>query len=430
LELASLKKKLKALLKFFDETKASCKEKATMWSTRCRLRTQEILGINKALEILDSPEARKTFQAASTSLLQVSSSSISRSVSRSRAAVRTGDPFQDMDKTDAYSRLRSLASRYHSLGLAQIAARVASGGHFDKVIAMVDEMIKLLRKEGQDDIEARDRCESGQTKNANDQEDTAAAVKKATEQKEILEDKATKTWQEINALESEIEETKKDMEDRLDLRNEEEKEFKVALKADADAVKILSAAIAAMSEFYKLLQTSSKGSSKDFGTLLQTALRQPEDEEKPEYTIDKDKAPDVAFGGEYDSKDRESGGIVSIMEMLREDLELEMKEAREDDAKNQAKYEKDYGAMSDTLESQEAEKVALEKELASTKEKISDLEALIDSSERDAEQLREMGESLKKQCAWVATEFESRKKAREAEIDGLMEAKNILAGAE
>merc|ERR1719506_1009364 len=112
-------------------------------------------------------------------------------------------------------------------------------------------MIALLRKEGTDDIEARDRCESGTTKNANDQEDTAATIKKAKEQKEVMEDKATKTWQEINALESEMEETKKAMEDRLDLRNEEEKEFKTALKADADAVKILSAAIGAMSQFYK-----------------------------------------------------------------------------------------------------------------------------------------------------------------------------------
>ena len=38
-----------------------------------------------------------------------------------------------------------------------------------------------------------------------------------------------------------------------------------------------------------------------------------------------------------------------------------MKEAREDDAENQAKYEKDYAAMSKMLESREAEKVTLEK---------------------------------------------------------------------
>merc|ERR1719201_1768823 len=287
LELAALKKKLKADMKFFEETKASCKEKATLWSTRCRIRTSEILGINKALEILDSPEAQKTFQAAATTLLQFSAQSNSHVVSH--ATSRSTDPWQNVDRNDAYSHLRALATKHNNLMLAQIAAALKNGGHFDKVIAMIDEMVKLLEKEGMDDIEHRDRCESGTTKNKQDAEDVAAAIAKAKEEKEILEDKATKLWQDINALESEIEETKKAMEDRLDLRNQEVKEFKKALKDDAAAVKILSAAIAAMSSFY--------------GGFLQKSRKEPEG---PEYTIDENKAPEDTFSGEYSAKDSES----------------------------------------------------------------------------------------------------------------------------
>jgi len=407
LELAALKKKLKADIKFFDETKAACKEKATLWSTRCRIRTSEILGINKALEILDSPEAQKTFQAAATTLLQTFSSS--HVVRRSR---RGTDPFQDVDRSDAYLRVRALAKGHDGLMLSQIAAALKAGGHFDKVIAMIDEMIKLLEKEGMDDIEHRDRCESGLTKNQQDAEDTASAITKAKEEKEIKEDKATELWQDINALESEIVETKKAMEDRLDLRNEEEKEFKKAIKDDAAAVKLLSAAIAAMSSFK--------------GGLLQEARREPEG---PEYTIDENKAPEDNFSGEYSAKDSESAGIVSIMEMLKEDLEMEIKDSRKEDADAQDKYEEEYGAMNDTLEAQEAEKVALEKALSETKEKIQGLEELIDGKEKDATNIKKMGEAMKKDCAWVETEFDKRKEAREAEITGLQEAKNILAGA-
>ena len=36
------------------------------WSTRCRMRTMELQGINKAIEILSSPEAVRTFTAART----------------------------------------------------------------------------------------------------------------------------------------------------------------------------------------------------------------------------------------------------------------------------------------------------------------------------------------------------------------------------
>merc|ERR1719450_1202555 len=144
LELATLKKKLKADMKFFEETKTACKEKATLWSTRCRIRTSEILGINKALEILDSPEAQKTFQAAATTFLQVSSTA--------RLVSRSADPFGDVDRSDAYTRLRALAKGHDSLMLSQIAATLKTGGHFDKVITTIDEMIKLLEKEGMDDI--------------------------------------------------------------------------------------------------------------------------------------------------------------------------------------------------------------------------------------------------------------------------------------
>jgi len=319
--------------------------------------------------------------------------------------------------------LRALATKHHSLMLSQIAATLKTGGHFDKVIAMVDEMIKLLEKEGMDDIEHRDRCESGLTKNKQDAEDTASAIAKAKEEKEIKEDKATKTWQDINALDSEIQETKKAMEDRLDLRNQEEKEFKQALKDDAAAVKILSAAMAALSAFKgSLLQVAGKDL---FDSLLQKALREP----TPEYTIDKDKAPEDNFSGEYSAKDSESAGIVSIMELLKEDLEMEMKDSRSEDAESQDKYEKEYGAMNDTLEAQLSEKVALEKALAATKEKIVGLEELISSKKEDAINIKKMGEAMDKDCAWVETHFDSRKEARENEIAGLQEAKNILAGA-
>merc|ERR1719456_755165 len=49
---------------FFDETKAACKTKADEWGERCRLRTQELAGINKALEVLTSDDARALFNKA------------------------------------------------------------------------------------------------------------------------------------------------------------------------------------------------------------------------------------------------------------------------------------------------------------------------------------------------------------------------------
>merc|ERR1719446_1752409 len=141
------------------------------------------------------------------------------------------------------------------------------------------------------------------------------------------------------------------------------------------------------------------------GGFLQKSRKEPEG---PEYTIDENKAPEDNFSGEYSAKDSESAGIVSIMEMLKEDRETEMKDSRAEDAEAEAKYEEEYEAMNDTLEAQEAEKVALEKALADTKEQIDDLEELIDGKNEDAKNIKNMGEAMAKDCAWVETHFDSR----------------------
>merc|ERR1719407_293005 len=56
--------------KFFEETKTACKAKADEWAERSRLRTEELAGVNKAIEILTSDEPAATFGKATSMLLQ------------------------------------------------------------------------------------------------------------------------------------------------------------------------------------------------------------------------------------------------------------------------------------------------------------------------------------------------------------------------
>merc|ERR1719160_189507 len=62
--LKDTKEQLKADKKFFAETKKDCKDNAVQWSERSRIRTEELQGMGKALEILTSDEAKKTFETA------------------------------------------------------------------------------------------------------------------------------------------------------------------------------------------------------------------------------------------------------------------------------------------------------------------------------------------------------------------------------
>merc|ERR1719174_1864455 len=71
--LEDTKTQLEADEKFFEETKASCKAKAAEWAERTRLRTEELQGIQKAIEILEG--GAETFgKAHTTFLLQLSDS--------------------------------------------------------------------------------------------------------------------------------------------------------------------------------------------------------------------------------------------------------------------------------------------------------------------------------------------------------------------
>ena len=63
-ELEGTTLQIKGDTKFFNETKAACHTKADEWSEHTRLRTEEIAGISKALEVLTSDEAREMFGKA------------------------------------------------------------------------------------------------------------------------------------------------------------------------------------------------------------------------------------------------------------------------------------------------------------------------------------------------------------------------------
>merc|ERR1719335_325021 len=138
--------------------------------------------------------------------------------------------------------------------------------------------------------------------------------------------------------------------------------------------------------------------------------------------------PETTFSGSG-SRKSESGGIVAIMEMIKEDTINEMETSKKDDAKAQKNYEKERGALRETFSADEAAKVETEKELADTEQAIADTEEAKGAAAADRAEEAKLAASIQKDCAWVETHFDSRRDKRKAEIEGLQEAKNFLAGA-
>mmetsp|Transcript_121384 Transcript_121384/g.339911 ORF Transcript_121384/g.339911 Transcript_121384/m.339911 type:complete len:468 (+) Transcript_121384:1-1404(+) len=397
------KVKLEADEKLFEEVKAGCKHKAEEWSERTHLRTMELTGVGEAIHILTNEDSRDVFQRSVTTFVQVSATSR-----------RNGASAELLSHS---VKLGSLARKYHNIGLAQIAVRLRSGGHFDKVIAAIDQMMEVLRQEEQDDIAHRDRCENAADKNTNDMEDLGSAIGKAEKKINRSKDRAGQLKIDIDTLKAAISQTETEMKELLDLRNDDVADFRQAVKDDTAAIALLEQAMVALTRFYNKNKV-------ELGLL---GKRQ----EPPQYTVDKDKAPETVWdNADYQGRKSETTGIVAIVEMIKEDVEKEIKAAKADDAASQAQYEKERGALQETLDADLALKLAKEKELNEVETTIADTEEHRDAKSADLAAENKLKSSITGDCAWVKTNFESRRQKRKAEMDGLVEAKSYLAGVE
>lgn len=385
--------------RFFSEAKQGCKSKASEWATRTRLRTEELSGVAQAIGILTDPESTRIFTNSTEAFVQVG---MARSQVHGEA------------RAGAYGQLARMAQMFNSLSLAKIAVEVKSGGHFDRVIASIDLMIASLRKEEQEDIEHRDRCERAEGKNSNDLEDIGAAVNREGQKISLLENEQGKLLGQVDDLETEINRTRDEIAEALSMRNSEVDQFRQVLKDDADAVALLVQTLVTLRRFYK---------RNDIPISLIA--------EEPEYTNDPDKAPDTTWSGaNYGGRKSETRGVVAILEMIKEDIEKEMKVGREDDATGERQYEKERGAMQDTLDAQTGLKLATEKELAEVQANMADSQEEKTARGKDLQAENALTTAIESDCSWVRSHFELRRTKRKAEIDGLVEAKGYLAGVD
>jgi len=338
-----------------------------------------------------------TFESAHNTFLQVSASVV------------------DQHRTAVYSKLRALIKKDGGLKIAMLAAALRSGGHFDKIIIMIDKMIADLRAEEQADIEARDECNNQENALKAQEEDLDYNIDKKEKLKERQEAKKADVNSAKIAKQDEIAIAKTTMAEMLAARNEENANFKKALKDDFQAVELLGQAIGAITAFY----TNNK-------IPLELAQQAAKEEPAP-YTIDEDKAPDAKFSS--GGRKSETRGIIGILGMLKEDLEKEIKTARAEEAAAQAEYEKLKAEAQDGLDKMVATETALKSEEADLDGKIADTDGEIANHKDQKTATQGEKKALAPNCKWVKENFDARREKRKAELAGLQEAKSMLAGA-
>jgi len=211
-------------IEYFDVTKKGCIAKSEEWTERSDLRKMELEGIDKAIEILTSDEARELFNKSIKAGKEVR---VDESKDAGVFLQLDSDSSTTAPVMKAYALLKSKAAGAHSLRLAQIAVHVqnAKVGHFDQVINAIDEMIAALKEEDLADIKKRDQCKDELLKIESKTKDLKWKIKNniATIDKltSIIEKREEEKQETIDA----IEEVKEQMKEMTKERKAENKVF-------------------------------------------------------------------------------------------------------------------------------------------------------------------------------------------------------------
>merc|ERR1719379_276863 len=246
---------LKATEEFLETTIDACKAKADEWAERSRLRTEELAGMNQAIDILTSDDAKGTFATAVDTFVQLgakknSQKKIHSAVTRHLKAVKA---------EKVVTPLKKVAE-------IQAKARAATTkGHFEDVQEDIKIMEDDLREEGMEDIKIKAHCDNERREVNNHQENLEFDMDALQKEMDSGEAKKKLLAKQIQHTTDNMNKLKSEMAEYLNTRNAQNEAFKTALKADSDGVMLLAKATEALSKYAQnnLALTQKKASHKD-----------------------------------------------------------------------------------------------------------------------------------------------------------------------
>jgi hypothetical protein len=404
-DLELTRKQRSADVKFLRNLRNTCQNLDREWEARSKTRSQEILAVSEALEIITGDDNREMLYK-STAFLQTSEGTEmqmrrNKAVAHLRSAAQEPS-FDADDLLDAWHNRRSpslVSGPRAQLSTLAVTVQLDS---FTKVKEAMDKMVADLKKEQQEEAELKAFC----TKefNQNDQETYAN-----TEQKEDLEAKMEELEALIKKLGEEIgENTKQVAETQLGVkkasqtREGQNAEFQVTVSDQRATQAILNKALDKLKAFYK----KAKGGAA---------------------FVQESQEPPVKF-----NKMKSNAGaspVIGMIEQIVEDSKATEADAISTEREAQANYEtfvKDSNDLVNSLTEAVTEKT---KSIASSKTEAEDAKSDHLSTVEELELLAQHKAELHGQCDFVLSNFDIRQKARLQEIEAIGEAKAILSGA-
>merc|ERR1719433_406806 len=243
-EIVELKEDLddtgKALIedkKLLAALQKGCGTKEAEWEERSKVRAEEIMTIGQAIQVLNDDESldlfKKTLPSPSLMELPVSSKDV-----RDRAL----EALQGSQKTRKHHR------RNH-LGFIALALRGKTAG-FEKITAMIDEMLTLLGQEQTQDDDKKSYCEEELDKTEDGLKTLSRKVSDIGKALEEAQDTLATVTEDIASLIAGIKDTDKKVAEATALRKTEHATYQESTAANVAAKKVLDIASNRLAKFY------------------------------------------------------------------------------------------------------------------------------------------------------------------------------------
>jgi len=361
---------------FLKNLNEMCAKGDADFQQRKQSRLAEMQAVSETIEILQGDEARDAM-TGTYSFLQLSAGKRLR--------------------TQAAELLRKAARKTHSPEMALLATSVELDA-FTKVKAAIDEMVKALKQQQEDELKKNDWCkdevhtnEMSIAKTQNHQADLEAHINELASTIKTLEQEIADAHNAITTAEMDLQRATED-------RQAENHEFQKTIGDQTVTIEVLKKALDKLATFYDFLQQK-KGA-------------QTPPVPQKEYAPNKGAA-----------------GVMEMIEKLIHEAQDLVKESQAGENTAQAAYEQ---LIADTNASIEAlQKEITSKEAAKSdahKDKLSSESDLKDTI-KELEGLNKYNSELHSECDYLLKNFDLRQQKRGEEIEALQQAKQILDGA-
>jgi len=434
-DLTSTSKALASDKKFLIDVTKDCQTKQGEKEANDKMRADEQMALADTIKLLNDDDAldlfKKTLPSSSFLQLQVSSKDMKKRAIQALQHHHRG-------KRDFRLNLISLALRGKKVS-------------FDKVIAMVDDMAALLKKEQGSDNTKKAYCE----KNVDETEDEFKELqgdikdldKAIAEHKESIKAEAA----EIVALTKGIKDLDTQVSEATAQRKEEHAEHEESMASDGAAKELLDMAKNRLSKFYspKLAKAALNQLSESEQIAAPTAAPsgigaafsqyQSEEAQEDDQSIGflqvrrvakAAPPPPPAVGGAYKKSGQGGNGVMVMIDVMMNDLSKGMTEMDTNEKEAQKEYEQFIADSADkragdakAISNKEGTKVELE---ANTLKMEQNRKGKVGESMAKMEAIQ----GLHSECDWLVKNFDVRKTARTSEIENLVNAKAVLSGAD